>query len=104
MLMNPQNLPERVREVRERAASAAARAGRNVDSVTILAVGKGQPASTLRAAASLGLSQFGESYLQEALVKMAELRDLPLTWHFIGRLQANKTRPVAESFAWVHGL
>jgi PLP dependent protein len=104
MLMNPQNLPERVRDVRERVASAAARAGRNVDSVTILAVGKGQPASTLRAAASLGLSQLGESYLQEALVKIAQLRDLPLTWHFIGRLQANKTRPVAESFAWVHGL
>ena len=104
MLMNPQNLPDRVQEVRERVATAVASAGRSVDSVTLLAVGKGQPAATLRAAAALGLTQFGESYVQEGLAKMAQLRDLPLTWHFIGRLQANKTRPVAESFSWVHGV
>ena len=104
MLMNPQNLPDCVHGVRERVASAAARAGRSVDSVTILAVGKGQPAPVLRTAAALGLTQFGESYVQEGLAKMAELRDLTLTWHFIGRLQANKTRPVAESFAWAHGI
>jgi len=102
--MNPQNLPDRVQEVRERVATAVASAGRSVDSVTLLAVGKGQPAATLRAAAALGLTQFGESYVQEGLAKMAQLRDLPLTWHFIGRLQANKTRPVAESFSWVHGV
>jgi len=102
--MNPQNLPEQVRAVRERAASAVARAGRSVDCVTILPVGKGQPAAALRAAAALGFTQFGESYVQEALAKRAELRDLPLTWHFIGRLQANKTRPVAENFAWVHAV
>jgi hypothetical protein len=102
--MNPQNLPDRVQEVRERVATAVASAGRSVDSVTLLAVGKGQPAATLRAAAVLGLTQFGESYVQEGLAKMAQLRDLPLTWHFIGRLQANKTRPVAESFSWVHGV
>jgi pyridoxal phosphate enzyme (YggS family) len=47
---------------------------------------------------------FGESYLQEALEKRAAVGDLELTWHFIGRLQANKTRPIAESFAWVHGV
>ena len=102
--MNPQNLLQRIADVRERTTAAAAGAGRSVDCVTILAVSKGHPAATLRAAAAAGLSAFGESYLQEALPKMAELQDLPLSWHFIGRLQSNKTRPVAEHFDWVHGV
>jgi hypothetical protein len=85
-------------------AAAAASAGRNADSVTLLAVSKGQPAELIRAAAAAGLTDIGESYLAEALAKMEALSDLPLTWHFIGRLQANKTRHVAERFAWVHGL
>jgi PLP dependent protein len=97
-------LPERLREVRDRMAAAAASAGRNVDSVTLLAVSKGQPAELIRAAAAAGQTDLGESYLGEAVDKMAELGDLPLTWHFIGRLQANKTRHIAERFAWVHGL
>ena len=104
MLLGPQNLPERIRAVRERMAQAAARAGRNAQSVTLLAVTKAQPPDLVRAAADCGLSDFGESYLQEALPKLDALRDRPLTWHFVGRLQANKTRPVAESFAWVHAL
>ena len=90
--------------MRERMAAAAAAAGRNVDSVTLLAVSKGQPADLIRMAATQGLTDIGESYLAEALPKMEALSDLPLTWHFIGRLQANKTRPVAERFAWVHGI
>jgi hypothetical protein len=85
-------------------AAAAASTGRSVDSVTLLAVSKGQPAELIRAAAAAGVTDVGESYLTEALGKMQELGDLPLTWHFIGRLQANKTRPVAEHFAWVHGV
>src|SRR3982074_727178 len=104
MLMGPQNLPEQVRIVRNRISSAAAAALRNVDSVTLLAVSKAQPANKVRAVAQLGVRDFGESYLQEALDKMDALRDLSLTWHFIGRLQANKTRPVAASFDWVHGV
>ncbi|HVS77907.1 MAG TPA: YggS family pyridoxal phosphate-dependent enzyme [Steroidobacteraceae bacterium] len=104
MLRSSQNLPERIRAVRERLAAAAVSAGRNADSVTLLAVSKGQPAELIRAAAVAGLTDIGESYLAEALAKMEALADLPLTWHFIGRLQANKTRPVAERFAWVHGL
>ena len=85
-------------------AAAAAIAGRNADSVTLLAVSKGHPPESIRAAAAAGLPDIGESYLPEALAKMDALADLPLTWHFIGRLQANKTRHVAERFAWVHGL
>ena len=77
---------------------------RNVDSVTLLAVSKAQPANKVRAVAQLGVRDFGESYVQEGLDKIEALRDLSLTWHFIGRLQANKTRPVAASFDWVHGV
>src|SRR5437763_16631358 len=104
MLMGPQNLPERIAAVRERVARAAAGAGRSAQSVTLLAVGKAQPLESLAAAAACGLEHFGESYLQEALAKIAALRDRQLTWHFVGRLQANKTRPIAEGFAWVHAL
>jgi PLP dependent protein len=100
--MGPQNLPERVQEVRSRVARAAAAAGRSAQSVTLLAVGKGHPPELLAAAAACGLDNFGESYLQEGLQKMAALPAADLTWHFIGRVQTNKTRPIAEAFAWVH--
>jgi PLP dependent protein len=104
MLLGPQNLPERVRLVEERIAAAAARAGRSARSVTLLAATKAQPPAAVRAAADCGLTDFGESYLQEALPKLDALRDRPLTWHFIGRLQSNKTLAVAQAFAWVHAL
>jgi len=104
MLMNPQNLPAAVREVRTCMARAAEAAGRSAHSVTLLAVGKAQPAELLAAAADCGISDFGESYLQEALGKITALQGRGLPWHFIGRIQANKTRPIAESFAWVHAL
>ena len=104
MLRSSQNLPERIRGLRERMAAAAASAGRSADSVTLLAISKGQPAELIRAAAAAGVTAIGESYLAEALGKMQALGDLPLAWHFVGRLQANKTRQVAEAFAWVHSL
>ncbi|MDE2138659.1 MAG: YggS family pyridoxal phosphate-dependent enzyme [Gammaproteobacteria bacterium] len=104
MLRGPQNLPERVRAVEERIAAAAARAGRSAHSVTLLAATKAQPPEVLRAAADCGLRHFGESYLQEALPKLDALRDRALTWHFIGQIQANKTRTIAERFAWVHAV
>jgi PLP dependent protein len=104
MLIGPQNLPESIQRVRQRMAAAATRYGRNVDSVTLVAVGKGHPAEILTLAAHTGLEHFGESYVKEALEKMEALRDLELTWHFIGQIQANKTRPIAEAFAWVHGV
>ncbi|MGB6486757.1 MAG: YggS family pyridoxal phosphate-dependent enzyme [Steroidobacteraceae bacterium] len=104
MLRSSQNLPDHLAAVRTRIAAAASSAGRSADSVTLLAVSKGQPAELIQAASALGLTHIGESYLAEALDKMDALGELPLTWHFIGRLQANKTRHVAERFAWVHGL
>jgi pyridoxal phosphate enzyme (YggS family) len=102
--MGPQNSTESMHRVRDRIKRAATASGRTVDSVTLLAVGKSHAAPTLRAAAQAGVRHFGESYVTEALPKMAELRDLELTWHFIGQIQANKTRPIAEHFAWVHSL
>jgi hypothetical protein len=102
--MSPQNLSLRLAAVRDRMAQAAARSGRSAQSVTLLAVGKAQPLPLLAAAADLGVADFGESYLQEGLEKIAALRDRALTWHFVGRVQANKTRPIAEEFAWVHAL
>jgi pyridoxal phosphate enzyme (YggS family) len=102
--MGPQNLSEQLRIVRGRIQSATQAGGRSVDSVTLLAASKAQPAERVRALAQLGVRDFGESYVQEALEKVEALRDLSLTWHFIGRLQANKTRTVASSFDWVHGV
>jgi len=98
------NLRERLLETRNRISSAAMRYGREVDSVRLIAVSKTQPAAAIRALAALGQTDFGENYLQEALPKIAALADLSLTWHFIGQLQANKTRAVAEHFHWVHTL
>jgi pyridoxal phosphate enzyme (YggS family) len=72
--------------------------------VTIVAVSKLKPAEAIRAAFDAGCRDFGENYVQEALPKIAALRDLPITWHYIGHLQTNKARDVAERFDWVHGI
>ena len=104
MLIGPQNLAVHVNHVRSRIRRAAADAGRNPDSVTLIAVSKSKPAGSVREAATAGVTDFGENYLQEAILKLDELADLPLHWHFIGGLQSNKTRAVAERFDWVHGI
>ncbi len=102
MLTAPQFSAERLGSVLARIEAAARRAGRDPASVTLLAVSKQHPAEAVRAAAAAGQRHFGENYLQEALAKIESLRDLPLDWHFIGQLQANKTRDVAQTFQWVH--
>lgn len=95
----------RLLQVRERIDAAAARAGRPPAAIELLAVSKTQPAAAIRAAYAAGQRAFGENYVQEALEKMALLADLEdLVWHFIGRIQANKTRQIATHFHWVHGL
>ena len=104
MLSLPQNCSEGVRFTQNRIAEAARAAGRSVDSVTLLAVSKGQSSAAIESAARAGIEHFGENFLQESLPKMEALAGRELTWHFIGRLQANKTRPVAENFAWVHAV
>lgn len=88
----------------ERINAAALRARRDPATIGLLAVSKTKPASALREAYAAGLRDFGENYLQEALSKQLELADLPLCWHFIGPIQSNKTRAIAEHFAWVHSV
>ena len=90
--------------VRQRIVLAATAAGRPVAGIQLLAVSKTFPAAAVRQAYTAGQRAFGESYVQEAMVKVEALNDLPLKWHFIGPIQSNKTRPIAESFAWVHSL
>ncbi|BAO28082.1 YggS family pyridoxal phosphate-dependent enzyme [Sulfuritalea hydrogenivorans] len=94
--------------VRARIAAACIAAGRPLEAVRLLAVSKTWPAASVREAAVAGQRAFGENYVQEAIDKKAELAGLDaepgLEWHFIGPLQSNKTRPVAENFAWVHSV
>ncbi len=85
-------------------AQAACTAQRNAEDVALLAVSKTFPAAVLREAHQAGQRAFGESYMQEALGKIGKLRDLQLEWHFIGPIQSNKTRAIAENFAWVHSV
>ena len=89
-------------EARIRAAALAVQ--RDVTSVHLLAVSKTKPAAALREAYAAGIRDFGENYLQEARAKQVELDDLPLSWHFIGPIQSNKTRDIAEHFDWVHSV
>lgn len=104
MLTAPQNPAQNLGVLHEKISAAARAAGRNPAGVTLLGVAKAQPWSRLQAAAAAGLRDFGENYLQEAREHMAALGGQPLCWHFIGALQGNKTRPVAEAFDWVHTL
>jgi len=97
-------IAKNIAKVRTRIREAAQACGRDPETVGLLAVSKTKPAAAVREAHACGQSDFGENYLQEALNKQAELSDLPLTWHFIGPIQSNKTRPIAEHFAWVHSV
>jgi pyridoxal phosphate enzyme (YggS family) len=100
----PPTLEQRFAAVTARIRAAELECGRAPGSVALLAVSKTQPAAAVRRLADLGQRRFGESYLQEALEKIADLESLDLEWHFIGRIQSNKTREIATHFAWVHGV
>ncbi len=95
---------DRLRAVRDRIHAAEQRFQRPPGAVRLLAVSKTQPVTAVAAMAAAGQTGFGENYVQEALDKMTELAALALEWHFIGPIQANKTRPIAERFAWVHSV
>ena len=97
-------IAENIAKVGARIREAAQASQRDCGSIGLLAVSKTKPAAALRQAHAAGLRDFGENYLQEALEKQAELVDLDLTWHFIGPIQSNKTRAIAEHFAWVHSV
>jgi PLP dependent protein len=104
MLIGPQNSTLNVNHVRSRILKAAVAAGRDPAAVTLVAVTKAQTAESVRLAATAGVTDFGENYLQEALAKMDQVADLSLRWHFIGGIQSNKTRAIAERFDWVQSI
>ncbi len=99
-----QNIAQNLARTRTELQAMVARHGRPRGSVAVLAVTKSQTPEAIRAAAACGQLDFGENYLQEALVKQQQLADLALIWHFIGPLQSNKTRLVAQHFDWVHSV
>ena len=92
----------RWRQVCAQLDASASQCGRDPASVRLLAVSKQHAAETIRVLARAGQVDFGESYVQEAQQKQVSLNDLTLTWHFIGQIQSNKTRLIAEHFQWVH--
>ena len=100
MIRVTENLPK----IHDLLAIAAVEAGRDPDTVKLLAVSKKQPLDSVLAAAALGQRDFGENTVQEGLDKIRATTQERLTWHFIGHLQSNKTRTVAENFDWVHTI
>ncbi len=97
-------LAENYRTVNDRICAAARNARREPHSVQLVAVGKLHPASAIRELARCGQRAFAENFVQEALAKQRELADLNLEWHFIGSIQSNKTRQIANHFSWVHSI
>lgn len=97
-------LDDNLSHVLSRMQAAAGRVGRSLDELKLIAVSKKQSAAAMRELFAAGQRAFGESYLQEALDKQQELSDLAIEWHFIGPIQSNKTRAIAEHFSWVHSV
>jgi pyridoxal phosphate enzyme (YggS family) len=104
MTDNLHSLGSRLQTVQQRIDDAVSEYGRPAGAVELLAVSKTRSSAELRAMAELGIRRFGENYLQEALQKIQDLADLELEWHFIGPIQSNKTKPIAEHFDWVHSV
>ena len=97
-------ISEGLQAITTRISAAATAAGRALEDIQLVAVSKTFPPECIRAAFACGQRAFGESYVQEALEKINDLNDLPLEWHFIGPIQSNKTRAIAETFQWVHSV
>ena len=98
------NISKTLSELRTNIEAAATRHGRPADAVTLLAVSKRQSTDAMRDVYAAGQRDFGENYVQEALDKREALADLGLVWHFIGPIQSNKTRDIANAFDWVHSV
>ena len=100
----PTELQSNISEVDRRIRAAELASGRASGAVSLLAVSKTKPSELIRQAHGFGLSAFGENYAQEMAEKAATLADLPLSWHFIGPIQSNKTALIAEVSDWVHSI
>jgi len=99
------NITDNLADIHQQIENSTKNIGRHQTDITLLAVSKGQPAMAIRQAYEAGQRHFGENYLQEALEKQHQLSDLQdIQWHFIGPIQSNKTRKIAENFDWVHSV
>lgn len=104
MFPSNQNPAKRLEKLQQRVTTACKHAGRAVSSVRLLAVSKTHSSEKIRQLAKLGQVAFGENYVDEALVKIKALAEPGLEWHFIGPVQSNKTRSIAENFDWVQSI
>ena len=98
------SIADNIRKVWQRIELAQKKGGNTNPEVQLLAISKTKPPELIREAYHSGVRNFGENYLQEALVKMDALADLPICWHFTGPIQSNKTRIIANRFSWVHSV
>ncbi len=103
-VMDEQSLSDNIANLLQRVRRSAGKSQYHNSDILVIAASKGHLAEDIRTAHACGLRHFGESYLQEALQKMAALADLNLAWHFIGPIQSNKTGPIAQHFDWVHSV
>jgi pyridoxal phosphate enzyme (YggS family) len=97
-------IDQNIADVRARIKQAATLYSRESSTISLLAVSKKQPVSAIEIAIAAGIKDFGENYLQEAELKINELREMSLNWHYIGAIQSNKTRSIASLFDWVHSV
>lgn len=98
------SIAERIKEVRNEIAQVSSAHKRSAQSVQLIAVSKTKPAAGIVAAYDAGQRDFGENYVQEAIAKIVQLSNYAITWHFIGPIQSNKTRDIAQHFDWVHSI
>ena len=103
-VMDEQLLSDNIANLLQRVRRSAGKSQYHNSDILVIAASKGHLAEDIRTAHACGLMHFGESYLQEALQKMAVLEDLNLAWHFIGPIQSNKSGPIAQHFDWVHSV
>ncbi len=102
--MTTNNLSNNLIAVRQQIADVSKRHQRNSDEICLIAVSKTRSVKEIRALAVHGQIHFGENYVQESIDKIAEITDIELVWHFIGPIQKNKTKLIAENFSWVHSI
>ncbi|MCW8934843.1 MAG: YggS family pyridoxal phosphate-dependent enzyme [Gammaproteobacteria bacterium] len=98
------NIAKNLMQIQHNISQYCEKYHRNPQDVHLLAVSKTKPTEDIRTAFKAGQVSFGENYLQESIDKINDLADLPIEWHFIGAIQSNKTREIAENFAWVHSV
>jgi len=108
MKTNPEKISDEItkniQSIRQTIQNTAENSGKNPTDIKLLAVSKTRTATDIQLAYHAGQIDFGENYLKEALDKIKALQDLPIIWHFIGQIQSNKTRHIAENFSWIHTL